>query len=72
MKMLQKFLVTCALVVTLSVIASAQGDDKDKRPPKQKPPVVNPQPKPAPTPEPKKPKPNTSYFVRRDETGETA
>lgn len=70
MKMLQKILITCALVAGLSVVASAQKDDK--RPPKEKPPVVNPQPKPAPTPEPKKPKPNATYFVWRDEAGETA
>ncbi|MFN0139541.1 MAG: hypothetical protein ACKVQW_05590 [Pyrinomonadaceae bacterium] len=65
MKILQKSLVMCALVVGLTVTASAQKDDK--RPPKEKPPVVNPQPKPAPTPEPKKPKPNTSFLVWRNE-----
>jgi hypothetical protein len=69
MKMLQKILVMCALVVGVSVIASAQ-DDKDKRPPKEKPPVVNPQPKPPPTPEPKK-KPNMAFSLWRSEAGET-
>lgn len=65
--MLQKILGTCILALGMSIVASAQGDDKDKRPPKEKPPVVNPQPKPAPTPEPKKPKPNTSFLVWRNE-----
>jgi hypothetical protein len=68
--MLQKFFLVCALVFGLSVVASAQKDDK--RPPKEKPPVVNPQPKPPPTPEPKKPKPNSAYFAWRNEEGDRA
>jgi len=72
MKMLQKILIMCALVAGLTVAASAQNDDKDKRPPKDKPPVVNPHPKPPPTPEPKKPKPGTAQAVWKSEAGETA
>lgn len=68
MKILQRIVIMCALVAGLSVVASAQKDDK--RPPKEKPPVVNPQPKPPPTPEPKKPKPNTAYFAWKNEAGE--
>lgn len=68
MKMLQKILIMCALVLGMSAVVSAQKEDK--RPPKDKPPVVNPQPKP--TPEPKKPKPNTVYFAWRSEAGEEA
>lgn len=69
MKILQKILVMSALVVGVSVTAFAQKDDK--RPPKEKPPVVNPQPKPAPTPEPKKPKPNVAEAAWKSEMGET-
>lgn len=70
MKKLQKIFMMCALIFGLSVVASAQKEDK--RPPKEKPPVVNPQPKPPPTPEPKKPKPNTAYFVWKSETADAA
>jgi hypothetical protein len=54
----------------MTVTASAQKDDK--RPPKEKPPVVNPQPKPPPTPEPKKPKPGAAQAVWKNEAGESA
>lgn len=69
MKILQNILITCALALGLSGVASAQKDDK--RPPKERPPVVNPQPKPAPTPEPKKPKPNATSLVWKNDVGET-
>jgi hypothetical protein len=70
MKMLQKILVMFAMFVGMTVTASAQKDDK--RPPKEKPPVVNPQPKPPPTPEPKKPKPGAAQAVWKNEAGESA
>lgn len=70
MNTLVKMILTFALVGGLSVAASAQKDDK--RPPKEKPPVVNPQPKPPPTPEPKKPKPNATDAAWKNEAGETA
>ena len=46
MKVLQKLVFGIVLLCGLSVVASAQKDQKP--PPKEKPPVVKPQPKPPP------------------------
>ena len=57
MRVIQKILFTCAMVVGLAMTASAQRDDQKKPPPKD-PPVVTPQPKnpPKENPPPEKPK----------------
>lgn len=61
MRVLQKMLFTFAMVVGLSIAASAQNrDDQKKPPPKPAPPVVN----PAPTkPPPNKPKKSDSAII---------
>jgi hypothetical protein len=58
MKMLRKLMFVCAVVVGLSVGASAQkGHDDQKKPPKPPPPVINPAPpKPKGDDKPKKPR----------------
>ena len=64
MKVLQKILFTCTMVVCLSVAASAQNDGQQK-PPKD-PPVVNPGTKPPPQPTPQPPKKPSYAFVVAD------
>ncbi len=59
MKVLQKILFTFVFVLGLSLTALAQKDDTKKPPPKEVPPVVNPQPKPPPKPTPT---PRNSYI----------
>ena len=54
MRVLQKILLTFAMVAGLSVAAFAQKEDPKKPPPKPSPPVVNPAPT-KPPPDPKKP-----------------
>ena len=58
MKVLQKILFTFFFMLGLSLTAMAQKDDTKKPPPKEVPPVVNPQPKPPPKPTPT---PTSSY-----------
>lgn len=70
MKVLQKILFVFLVIGGLSLSASAQKDDKDKRPPKN-PPTVNPEKKPPPTPEPKKPKPGMAFQVWKSEAGDS-
>ncbi len=59
MKILRKTLFVLMLTAGLAVVASAQRDPKRPTPPKEDPPVVNPQPKNppknTPTPEPRRP-----------------
>ena len=74
MKVLQKILFTFAMVIGLTIAATAQNDPK-KPPPKDPPPVINPQPKnppPQKPPEPKPIKPSGGEAVWKNETGEAA
>ncbi len=71
MKVLQKILITFAMVAGLSICVFAQKDDQ-KKPPKGTPPVVTPQPKPPPDPnKPKKPEHAVIYIKARAD-GESA
>jgi len=55
MRVLQKILFSCVMVVGLSVAVFAQKDDPKKKPPKQDPPVITPAPtKPPPKKDDKK------------------
>lgn len=71
MKVLQKILFTCALVFGITFAVSAQKDGDRKPPPKDPPPVINPQPKNPPKPEPTPKKPG-GMAIWRNETGEAA
>ena len=70
MKVLQKILITFAMVIGLSLAAFAQKEDK-KPPPKGTPPVVTPQPKPPDPNKPKKPELAVIYIKARAD-GESA
>ena len=76
MRVIQKILLTFAMVVGLSLAVWAQKDNPKKAPPKGTPPVVTPQPKPPPreTPKekPKKDKPAFSFLARKIESTETS
>ena len=72
MKVLQKILFTCAMVIGLTFAVSAQ---KEKPPPKETPPVINPQPKnppPQKPPETKPKKPSDGVAFWKNEAGETS
>lgn len=62
MKTLQQILFAFVVVAGLSLAVSAQKDGQ-KKPPKEKPPVINPKEKPPPRETPKPKKPGTSHFV---------
>lgn len=66
MKVIQKILLTFAMVLGLSFAAFAQ-KESPKPPPKEKPPVVTPQPK---NPPPKKP--GEALAIWKEKTSETA
>jgi len=58
MKFLKQFLYMTAVVAALSMTAAAQRDDKQDRPPKDKPPVIDPKDKDRPKDRPKDDKPD--------------
>ena len=73
MRVIQKILLTFAMVFGLSLAISAQKEDPKKPPPKGTPPVVNPQPKPPPQDKPKKPdKPEFSFVLGTTKSTEAA
>jgi hypothetical protein len=68
MRNLEKILMSCAMVIGLSMAVSAQrNDDQKKPPPKETPPVVNPQQKNPPPRENKPKKPDYSLVVYRSD-----
>ncbi len=74
MKVLQKILFTCAMVIGLTFAVSAQKDGDKKPPPKETPPVINPQPKnppPQKPPETKPKKPSDAVAIWKNEAGES-
>lgn len=62
MNTLKQILFTFVAIAGLSLAVSAQKGG-DKKPPKEKPPVINPKDKPPPRETPKPKKPGMSYFV---------
>ena len=71
MKVSHKILFTFVFVLGMSLTAMAQKDDTKKPPPKEVPPVVNPQPKPPPKPTPT-PRPESTGTVWKNEITYTA
>jgi hypothetical protein len=72
MKTLRQILFTIVAVIGLSMAVSAQKDDQ-KRPPKEKPPVIKPEPKNPPRENPPKggdkpKKPGMSFFLATKRT----
>lgn len=74
MKVLQKILMTFAVLLGLAMAVSAQKGPKKPPPPKQDPPVVTPQPKnpPRESPKPKPKKPSYSFVVWKEDVNGTA
>ena len=68
MNILKQLLLIFAIVIGFSLTAFAQKDDQDKKPPKEKPPVVNPEDKKPPKgekpPENDRPKKPNAIFVK--------
>ena len=69
MRVLQKILFSCVMVVGLSIAVFAQKDEPKKKPPKQDPPVINPAPqKPPPKKDDKQKKPSALIVLASKES----